>query len=460
MMQRLRSMPGGTPNFLRGLAVWLLIVAGGVLLFVANAGIWVDREVYDSDNFVSTTNEIFEDPEVQAVMAERLTNRLVAAADLSGRLNEELPERLTFLALPITEAARDFIHDIVVRVLESDRFAQLRTRVLEIFHTNLIRVIENDNDLLSTDSGTLTIDLRPVLQEVADQLGLSEDSALVARLDLPEDAGVIEVNQGAIAWSYAIAAAFQELIIIVLVAAVVCMAIAVIIARERRKTLRNVAIAVAAVGLITLIGLAISRYIIGEVAQSTDAARNLFDIVAATWQNQSFALLILGLLILLGLFLTGDSRLAVSLRDAGRAAATGDSAPEATTAMRGYVPVLRAAGLVAAGFLLIVWPDPTTRLYITVIAFTALYFVLLALLTSEAPWAENARRVVVNWLQDGAGAGAERQVALLRVAGISAAILLIAFLPSISFGTVVVIVALTAIFFVAVGWLSARQTAA
>jgi hypothetical protein len=453
-MQRLRSIPGGTPNFLRGLAVWLLIIAGGILIFVANAGIWVDRQVYDSDNFVNSTNEIFEDPEVQALLADRLTERIVTSADISGRLSEELPERLRVLALPIATAARDFIHDAVVRILESDGFARLRTRILEVFHTNLIRVIEDDDDLLSTDSGTLTIDLRPVLQEVAADLGVDPDSPVVARLDLPEDAGVIEVNQEAFAWSYAIAAAFEELIIVVLVAGIVCLGLAILIARNRRSAVRNVGIAVALVGVLTLIGLAIGRYAIGELAQNTDAARNLFDIVAQTWQNQSFALVVLGLLILLGLFLTGETRLAISLRDAGRAAVRGEASPEAAETLRGHVPLLRALGLVAAAILLIVWPDPTERFYITVLVLVALYLLILTLLTSQASWAKGARGAVSGWLQDGSSPGAERHVALARVLVVSVAVLLLLLLPSVSFGAVVVVVALAALAYVALGWAS------
>ncbi|HET9201426.1 MAG TPA: hypothetical protein VFO84_10705 [Dehalococcoidia bacterium] len=454
-MQRLRSIPGGTPNFLRGVAVWLLIVLGGVLLFVANAGLWVDREIYDSDNFVETTNQVFEDEDIQAAMADRLTARLVAAADISNRLDEELPERLRVLALPIASAAEDFIHDAVVRILESDGFARLRTRILEVFHENLIRVIEDDNNLLSTDSGTLTIDLRPVLQEVAADLGVDADSPLVARLDLPEDAGIIEVNQEAFAWSYAIAALFQELIIFVIVAAVICMALAVLIARNRRSALRNVGIAIAVVGILTLIGLAIGRYAIGEVAENADAARNLFDIVGQTWQNQSFALVVIGLLVLLGLFLTGESAMAASLRNAGRAAVRGDAAaPETREALRGYAPILRAIGLVTAALLLIVWPEPTTRFYITVVILAMLYLMMLSLLTSESPWAERTRAAVASWLEDGAASGTGRHVALVRVLAVGIAALLLVLLPSVSFGTVIVIVALTALVFVAVGWAS------
>src|SRR5574338_543271 len=67
--RRGRSYAGGA--MIRTLVVGTLLGLAGLLSIIGNTGLWVDRTVYDTDNFVATTDDVLDDPDVQEVLAER-----------------------------------------------------------------------------------------------------------------------------------------------------------------------------------------------------------------------------------------------------------------------------------------------------------------------------------------------------------------------------------------------------
>ena len=60
---------------------------------------------------------------------------------------------------------------------------------LEESHRTLVQVLEGGGDRVSTDEGVVTLDLRPIVLDTAERIGLRDEVAT----RLPADAGRIEV---------------------------------------------------------------------------------------------------------------------------------------------------------------------------------------------------------------------------------------------------------------------------
>lgn len=396
---RRRSKPRYT--FGRSVIAAFLFILGGVLLFTANVGVWVDRTVYEQDGFVETTSAIFDDEDVQQALAAELALQVYAAADLEARLQEILPPGLGFIAVPIGDQLLAFLERAALRVIQSDAAQSLIESSLRRAHAGLIRIIESD--AISTANG-IVIDLRPLLARIIEEIGLTErlegvelDESILVRLNLPQDAGRFTISNAVAVWVFRIARYGDEVILAIVIGAAASLLASLAVAPCRRSMLRSIGVASAVVGVISLALLVPLRIFAAERERYPDAARAVVSILTEQFRWQSLVLVGAGALLLLLVFLLGESRAARYLR--GPFAAAGSAAGEPMTALvRGYATALRIGGLVGIAASLLAWPDPTVRVQVTTLGLGASYFTLLWLVDSQSPVASSARMSVSRFL--------------------------------------------------------------
>jgi hypothetical protein len=453
----------------RTILTTVLLGIGAIALIAANVGVWVQRDIYDTDGFVSTTDEVFRDDDVQAAIAERFATRLYESSNLEARLREELPDGLKFLAIPLANQIRQFLDDAALRVLERERVQDLLEVALRKAHEEVRRVI--DSDSVDIESDSVVIDLRPVLDEVVSDIGLQDqlqgggaaEGTLLDRLQLPEDAGRFEIENAAAAWTFRIARYGEEIIWITTGVAVALLVLAVLVALNRPRALGIAGILVALVGAISLLSLVPVRMYVEDNARSEDAALSIVNIVTEQFQLQSFILVAAGIAIACVAFLFGGSRLAVALRNQVR----GRSDPQApfTEVARGYATPLRVAGFGIAAVLLLAWPEPTTRVYVTLLVLLAVYLLGVWLLTSDMPAASDTRAragdlwsryFVTSSSRTGAATAGwvGAHAGVLRLAGVGLALLVLLVLPEVTIGLFVAVIALLFVYLAGVDLLS------
>jgi hypothetical protein len=448
----------------RGVTALLLLVIGTLLAIGANVGLWVDRTVYDTDGFVSTTQEVFQDEEVQALLARELADTLIRDGNLESRLYEELPRGLKFLALPLTDALADYVERLALRILGSDRFEAVYERALTTLHQQLMRVI-NSSDLISSESGTLVIDLRPLLDALLEEIGLDEstlggDEGIIRNVELREDAGRFVIEDSAIAWTYRIARYGDDIIELLIVAVVVVFALAFVVAPRRRAALSRTGIALVFVGFISLVVLVPVRMFASRLMEEGEAVLSVIAIISGPFRTQSFVLIGVGVVFVAVAFVLGESRLAVSLRSTARrreGASFGALARE-------HGGQLRAIGIVVGVIALIAWPEPTPRVQVTILAILGAYLLALWALTGESSWARSVREQGGAMASSyfGAPEGVEdigwvgAHAGMLRLIGVALALVGLILIPSLTFGTLVSIALLLLAWIAAVEWLSGR----
>ena len=438
---------------MRDFAAGVLLVLGALLAVSANVGVWVDRTVFDTDEFVSTTDAILEDEHVRLAIADRFVEEIFAKNDIEGRIRDSLPEGLQFLAPQASRVVRELIIEAALLVLDSDALRTVRNEALRVFHTLLIAIIEDETGTLSVRDNTLVLDLKPVLAKVAEEVGLQQ-GRLLGNLELPEDAGRFVIQDESIAWAYRLVRFGRELVVATVAVAATLIALSVAMGTDRRKALRNAGYAIGTVSLISLALLLPIRRALSEFADNPDAAKSVFDILTAGLREQSLIMLAGGLLLAGTAGLAGETRVAVAVRRELRRGLAGER-PALLELIRERTTAFRIAGFVVAALALIAWPDPTTRTYVTILLLSSLYFSALAVATSETGWATAARKQLGDlwaryfrarppiepsdvslrgWIASHAG--------WLRAAGIAVAIPLLIAWPGLSLGAVVAVIAI------------------
>ena len=450
---------------MRDFAAGVLLVLGALLAVSANVGVWVDRTVFDTDEFVSTTDAIFEDEHVKLAIADRFVEEIFVRNDIEGRIRDSLPEGLQFFAPQASRVVRELITEATLVVLDSDALRTVRNEALRVFHALLIAIIEDETGTLSVRDGTLVLDLEPVLATVAEEVGLQQGT-LLGNLELPEDAGRFVIQDESIAWAYRLVRFGRELVVATVAVAATLIALSVAVGTDRRKAVRNAGWALGTVSLVSLVLLLPMRRALGEFADNPDAAKSVFDILTAGLREQSFIMLGGGLVLASTAVLAGETRFAVAVRRELRRGLKGDP-PALLELIRERTTSFRIGGFVVAALALIAWPDPTTRTYVTILLLSSLYFTALAVATSGTGWATSARkqlgdlwaryfraqqpvepgdRSIRGWIATYAG--------WLRAAGIVVAVALLMAWPSLSFGGFVAAIAIAFLYLAGIDWIA------
>jgi hypothetical protein len=480
----------------RNLIAGLLLLFGALFAFGGNVGLWVDRTVYDTDGFTSTVTDTLNDDDVQLVIAERFTDRLIAESELEVRVQQQLPTGLGFLALPLTDAVHDFLVRVSLRIMNNERIDGLVETAVRGLHTTLINVIEDEN--VETNRGQLVINLRPILESVVEEVSgrevtipeepISEDvldqlppdvreliesreGGLLSDLRLSEDAGQFVIEDKAVSWVYTIARYGDEVVWYVIAIAIGLIVLSVVVATDRRSMIRNVGIMLVVVGVISLALLIPVRLAGQEFARSPDAALAIINNISENFRYQSFAMIGIGLCAAIGAVLAGPTRLARGLRSSVSRSASGASGESLPGLVREHAGLFRLVGLVVGALLLIAWPDPTARVYVTVLGLLAVYLGAIWVASSDSESAQRVRqRGSELWQQHFAAPAVPSsegtpsrldwfvaRAAWLRIIGIALAVILLLVWPSPTWGSVIALVALLLVYLAAIEFVADRR---
>jgi hypothetical protein len=352
----------------RSIVVWTLVVVGTLVVLVGSLTLWVKRQALDTDSWVDTSTQLLADDEVRQQLSVYLVDQLYSNLDPQEALAQGLPPNLQGLAAPLAGALREPTVRAVDAFLQRPRVQQLWEEVNRRAHAALLRLLGDDVrvDAISTAGGNVTLDLRPLLIEVGEALGIGE------QLDtrLPADAAqftILRSDQLEAAQKGVKLVKVGSSLIVIL--ALLLFAAAVWLARKRRETLRNVGVALLLVGiLLFVIRRVAGNYIVDALATGEpvrEAANATWLIGTSLLSQVAWALVLYALAILIGTWFSGPSKystrargwLAPTLRDRpgiGWAVLGGVYlllvlwAP--VPALRNWVGVLVLGGLVALGF--------------------------------------------------------------------------------------------------------------
>ena len=334
------QLTDGPPTRGRRVLVWCLVALALILILVASLTVWVERQALDTDNWVETSSELLADDEVRAVIASDLVDALFAQEDVEQRIASRLPPQLEGLAAPAAGLVRQAAVPAAENLLQRPRVQQLWENANRVAHTALVAVLKgNEGGVLTTTGGDVVLDLGELVDRLAQELGLN--------VQLDPDAGQIQIAD-----SQQLAAAqdavkiIDALSILILIAVVVLLVVAVYLASGfRRETLRGIAWGLIVVGLVLLVvqrlvGNALVDSLTSEATR--EAGFRVWLIGTALMRDICIALIVYGLVLLLGVFLAGRTRWARWLRE--------KSAP----VMRDH-PILAYAAVALVFLLILLW---------------------------------------------------------------------------------------------------------
>ncbi|MCO5315653.1 MAG: SHOCT domain-containing protein [Solirubrobacterales bacterium] len=255
----------------------LLTVLVGILTVLAILSTWVDRQVFNTDQWGETSVKLLKDPQVQSAVATYAVDELYANVDVNAELKKLLPGDLKELSGVAAGGLRQVADKGAKKALENSRVQALWQKANEAAHKTLIDVLEDRSAVLSTTGGQVDLELRPLIVEIATQVGLGSQ----AEKNIPPAVGNIHiVDSEELATAQRVTKLIHGLALISALLAMVLLAVAVWLSRGYRWiTLIWLGVAMIVAAVIVLI----IRPVVGGIVVDSVADPDIQPAAQAAW---------------------------------------------------------------------------------------------------------------------------------------------------------------------------------
>jgi hypothetical protein len=336
-------------------SVKALVVLGSVLAFLSVFAIWTERQALNTDDWVSTSGKLLQNETVRSALSAYLVDQFYENINVEKELEGKLPGDTKDLAGPVAGGLRQVAGDGAERVLESSTAASLWEDANRSAHEQLLAVLEDKGEAVSTEEGDVSLNLGSLITNLAGQIGIGQSLAE----KLPPDAGKIEIlHSDELKTAQNVAVAIKGLALILSILTFVAFGFAIYLARNNRW----VAVLFSGIGLIAAgFAVIVARHIFGGVVvdQLVDA-ENVKPAAEATWSiatslmtSIATTVIVVGVLFSVAGWLGSPTGSARSTRRV--------MAP----ALRDYVPYIYTGLVIIVGIYFISGPTQGLRTFLT-----------------------------------------------------------------------------------------------
>jgi hypothetical protein len=208
-----------------------LVIFGSILAFFSVFAIWTERQALNTDDWVSTSDRLIQNQTIRAALSDYLVDQLYENVDVEAELKAILPGDTKELAGPAAGGLRQVAGDGAERVLETSTAQSLWEDANRSAHQQLISVLEDKGDAVSTSEGNVSLNLGSLLTNLASQVGIGQQLAE----KLPPDAGQIEIlRSDELKTAQNIAVAIKGLALVLSILTFAAFAAAIYLSRDSR----------------------------------------------------------------------------------------------------------------------------------------------------------------------------------------------------------------------------------
>jgi len=312
--------------------VRVLLATAVVVAFVATFSLWANRQALDTDNWTDTSGKLLADHHVQQAVGTFLVDQLFANVDVSGQIQALLPKQAAALAGPAAGGLHELATRAAPRILASPRVQDAWRAANRAAHRQLVAVVEGGNGNVSIQNGEVVLNLRPLVQELATDVGLSSEQVAAAGskargvaqqrlgVTLPPASGqLVIMRSDQLETVQTVGNGIRHLALLATILMLVLFALAIWLAHGwRRVALRSTGWCFIGVGLFVLLARRFvgNRVVDGLVASDSvkPAAHSTWTIGTSLLYDIAIAAVVYGVVIVLSAWLAGPTRSAVTVR--------------------------------------------------------------------------------------------------------------------------------------------------
>ncbi len=236
-----------------------LVVLGSVLAFLSVFAIWIERQALNTNDWVSTSDKLLQNETIRSALSEYLVDQLYENVDVEAELKAILPGETKQLAGPAAGGLRQVAGSGAEKVLETSTAQSLWEDANRSAHEQLVSVLEDKGEAVSTAEGEVSLNLGSLLTNLAGQVGIGQQLAE----KLPPDAGQIRIlRSDQLKTAQNVATAIKGLALVLSLLTFAAFAAAIYLSRDSRW----VTVLFSGIGLIAAgFAVIVFRHIVGGI---------------------------------------------------------------------------------------------------------------------------------------------------------------------------------------------------
>src|SRR5436190_17265904 len=300
------------------ITIRILLVVATLLAFMAIYTSWVDRQALDTNEWVDTSGKLLEDKAMSDAVATYSVDELYANVDVSSLIKQRLPQPLKPCSAPVSAGVRQFATRAAQQAIQSPRVQQAWRDANRIAHAELVSILKGNNQVVSSQNGKVVLNLRPLVLQLADRIGLKKQ----LNQKLPPDVGQLQVADSKnLDTARTVVKLIEGLAWVFTFGSLALFGLAFYLASRRRwVVVLAYGLGLVAAGLAAIaVRSALKGLFVDSLAQ-TDAANtpaeHAWDIGTALLQSIATTVVIYGILFVVAAFLASPSGYAAGIRRA------------------------------------------------------------------------------------------------------------------------------------------------
>jgi branched-subunit amino acid transport protein AzlD len=369
----------------RTIVATLLIVVACVLAPLSVVAVWTRNQVTNTDRYVQTVAPLASDPAIQNAIADQITAQVFTYIDIRGLttqavealasrgLSPEVADQLQAFAVPIANGVQSFTRSQVGKVVESDAFADAWLQANRVAHDELVQALTGEGGgAVTVENDTVSLDLAAFIQTVKQRL---VEGGFTVAARIPEvNASFVLFQSEDITRARSAFNLLNTLGVWLPIIVLILLVVGVYVAKDHRRALVGAGVGIA-VGMVVLaLALTVFRAVYLDAVPAEvlphDAAAVLYDTIVRFLRAGLRTVLVLGLVVAAGAFLTGKSVTAVRTRQGltsaigwlqGSSERAGLRTGPVGTWVYGHKRALRIGAVALASLALVFWGRPTGK---------------------------------------------------------------------------------------------------
>jgi hypothetical protein len=293
-----------------------LVILATIFAVLSIFSIWANRQALNTDNWVSTSDRILQNKEVDSRLSAYLATTLFANVDVKAELAKALPPELEALAGPAAGGLSQLAPKVAERALANPQVQTLWSSANRAAHETLLKLLDGGSGAISTEGGAVTLDLSALLKKVGEQVGIGEGIAS----KVPPSAGQVTIlRSDQISAAQSGAKLIRSLPIVLTLLTLLLYGLAIWLAGPRRRqALRSAGLGFVVAGALALIlrsvaGHAIVNSLVANEANKA-AVEDVWSIATSLLVTVASSAIAFGVLVFIAAWLAGPTRLATALR--------------------------------------------------------------------------------------------------------------------------------------------------
>jgi hypothetical protein len=249
---------GRTTGKGRRVLAGVAFVLACLLILVSTVAVWAHQVALNTDRFTALTAGVMAQPEVIDPLSARITQQVIDALDVQTRLAAKLPGPTQALAPVLTRSIQDAIDKRLQVVLADPRIQAALVKMISFTHAGVLHLLRDEPGAISVVDGYVQVEVFPVVGAALAELqanGLIPAGVQLPDLSSPDDPGVIRQRLAAVLGvtlppdfgtirlmpaakllaARSAVKAFDAIVVALLVLTVVFVALAIWLARDRRR---------------------------------------------------------------------------------------------------------------------------------------------------------------------------------------------------------------------------------